>query len=84
MKTPQPEPGRTGDAANLPLETLPLAAVPCRNLRSKEMYYQSPGQEDDPYSSGLCWCTRTQESFGPDGAPAGKGECCAGRSCYVE
>jgi len=56
---------------------------PCHNLRSKEMYYEGTGQEDEAYSSGLYWCARTQEACGPDGQPAGKMECCAGRNCYV-
>jgi hypothetical protein len=50
---------------------------PCRNLRSKSMYYQ--GEDDD----GLFWCAQTQENTGPDGAPTGKTECCHGRCCYV-
>lgn len=54
---------------------------PCQHLRNKEMFYQ--GQEDDPYASGIYWCCKTQENFGPDGSAAGKNECCAGRSCYV-
>ena len=45
------------------------AQPPCRNLRSKEMYY-AYGQEDDDYSSGVFWCAKTQEGFGPDGQPA--------------
>ena len=58
--------------------------APCQQLRSKEMYYQSPGQEEDElFSSGLYWCIRTYEGFGPDGQPVGKTECCAGRSCYI-
>ena len=52
-------------------------------MRSKEMYYQSHGQEDDAFSSGVFWCGKTQENFGPDGQPVSKTECCAGRSCYV-
>jgi len=55
--------------------------TPCRYLRNKEMYYGQ--QDDDEFASGLCWCDKTQESFGPDGAAATKLECCAGRSCYV-
>jgi len=56
----------------------------CRNLRSKEMYYQSPGQEEeDEFSSGIYWCSKTQEAFGPDGQPVAKSRCCAGRACYV-
>jgi hypothetical protein len=54
---------------------------PCRNLRCKEMYYH--GQQEDEYSSGVFWCSRTQENFGPDGEPVGKADCCASRSCYV-
>jgi hypothetical protein len=56
---------------------------PCRLLRSKEMFYQSAGQEDDQFSSGIYWCTQTHENFGPDGQPAGKSDCCAGRTCFV-
>jgi hypothetical protein len=57
--------------------------IPCRNLRSKEMYYQSPGQLEDEFSGGVYWCEKTCENFGPDGQPVTKSECCAGRSCYV-
>jgi hypothetical protein len=56
--------------------------LPCRYLRNKEMYYQ--GSEDDEFASGLYWCNRTQESFGPDGAACGKLECCATRACYLK
>lgn len=55
----------------------------CRNLRSKEMYYESPGQEEDAFAGGAYWCLKTHEAFGPDGQPAEKKECCAGRSCFV-
>lgn len=57
--------------------------VPCRYLRSKEMYYQGLGQEDDEFSSGIYWCMKTQENFGPDGAAANKAECCGGRACHT-
>ena len=59
----------------------PQFQTPCRYLRNKEMYYGQ--QDDDEFASGLCWCDKTQEAVGPDGAPAAKLECCAGRSCYV-
>jgi hypothetical protein len=65
-----------------PQET-PQRHLPCQQLRSKEMYYQGYGQEDDEFSSGIFWCLLTHENFGPDGRPAGKKECCAGRNCYV-
>jgi hypothetical protein len=64
-------------------ENAPRLHTPCRYLRNKEMHYQSPGQEDDPFASGIHSCAKTQEAFGPDNEPAGKTECCAGRVCYV-
>jgi hypothetical protein len=57
--------------------------LPCRHIRSKEMYYQGFTQEDDQFSSGLYWCTKTHESFGPDGQPVGKTECCHARTCFL-
>ena len=57
---------------------------PCKFLRSKEMFYEQPGEEsDDMYASGVFWCAKTQEAFGPDGEAAEKGECQCGRSCYA-
>jgi len=56
---------------------------PCRHLRSKEMYYQSYGTPEDEFSSGVYWCTKTQENFGPDGQSCGQEECCGERPCYV-
>ena len=64
-------------------ETAVKIRIPCQHLRNKEMYYQEPGQEDDQFSSGLFWCGKTHEGFGPDGQPASKNECCMGRSCYI-
>ncbi len=63
-------------------ESAPRFQAPCPNLRNKEMFYQTPGQEDDQFSSGLYWCTRTSEIFGPDDQPVGKAECCPGRPCF--
>ena len=58
--------------------------APCKFLRSKEMYYELPGEEtDDDFTSGCFWCAQTQETFGPDGEPAEKPECQCGRECYV-
>ena len=64
-------------------ENSPHLQLPCRHLRSKEMYYQSASQAEDEFSSGIYWCGKTCENFGPDGRPATKTECCAGRVCYV-
>jgi len=57
--------------------------IHCRHLRSKEMYYQDYGQADDEFSSGIYWCGKTQENFGPDGEPCSKGEKYSERACYV-
>lgn len=62
-------------------ESTTATPLPCRYLRCKEMFYD--GRDDDEFSSGLYWCSRTQEAFGPDGVPCGKKECCANRTCYV-
>jgi hypothetical protein len=61
----------------------PQLTLPCQNLRSKEMFHSEPGAEDDAYSSGIYWCLKTHEGFGPDGQPTGRKACCAGRSCFV-
>lgn len=68
---------------NTPETTLPSAdlRLPCRHLRCKEMFQQSP--EDDAFASGQYWCTRTQECFGPDGEPCDRQHCCEGRGCYT-
>jgi hypothetical protein len=63
--------------------TLGEIKLPCRHMRSKEMYYQDFGAPEDEFSSGIFWCGRTQESFGPDGHSCGKEDCCSSRSCYV-
>lgn len=56
---------------------------PCRYLRNKEMYYETVEQDNDPCASGIYWCTKTHEGFGPDGKSVCKSDCCATRSCYV-
>ena len=68
-----------------PNQPLSLASlkIPCRHLRSKEMYYQDYGAEDDAFSSGIYWCGKTQENFGPDGEACGKSECSCERACYL-
>jgi hypothetical protein len=54
--------------------------LPCRHLRSKEMYYQ--GSVEDEFSSGIYWCVKTQENMGPDGQSCSKCECGPERACY--
>jgi hypothetical protein len=63
-------------------ESATQSRIPCPNLRSKEMFHQALGQEEDQFSSGLYWCVRTSESFGPDGQPVGKAECGRDRRCF--
>jgi hypothetical protein len=55
--------------------------LPCRYLRCKELYHDSP--DDDSFASGNFWCSHTQDAFGPDGACCGKNECCESRACYL-
>ena len=55
--------------------------VPCRNIRSKEMFYQAA--DDDEFASGIYWCNKTHEDFGPDGEPVSKKRCCETRSCFL-
>ncbi|MEW6159914.1 MAG: hypothetical protein AB1813_20985 [Verrucomicrobiota bacterium] len=60
-----------------------MIQLPCRHMCSKEMYYEPYGAGDDQYSSGIYWCMKTQENFGPDGQPVSKNDCCPGRTCYI-
>jgi hypothetical protein len=64
-----------------PVSTLKIE-LPCKFLRCKEMYYDQTSSQEDQYSP-THWCNKTHEGFGPDGEPATKADCCAGRSCYV-
>ena len=58
-------------------------AAPCRHLRSKEMFYQPYGAPDDPFSSGVYWCGKTLENYGPDGEPCSREQCCGQRTCFL-
>ena len=73
MKKSEPE--------STPVEQ-PKISLPCRYMRSKEMYYEEPGQEEDDYASGAYWCMQTEEAFGPDNDPCDKQDCGPHRSCY--
>ena len=59
----------------------PALSLPCRYLRCTEMYYE--GSQEDEFASGIYWCNRTNESFGPDAEPCDKKRCCANRTCFV-
>jgi hypothetical protein len=58
------------------------SGFPCKFLRNKEMYYQSPGQPEDAFSGGVYWCLQTQDGRGPDGQMVEAAECGPGRACY--
>lgn len=58
-------------------------SLPCKYLRCKEMFHETPGAEETEFASDAFWCSKTQEPFGPDGVAAEKGECNSGRSCYL-
>lgn len=75
-----PSDQQTGTSAGPQTQVL----VPCKFLRNKEMFYETPSEEaDDEFAGDAYWCSKTQEAFGPDGEPAEKSECQCGRSCYV-
>lgn len=57
--------------------------IPCKYLRTNNMYYTDAEQEDQHSSNSVFWCTKTHEAFGPDGEPASKTDCCAERKCHV-
>jgi len=72
------------DATSLNSEASESASqIPCRYIRSKEMYHQAAGQPEDDCSSGIYWCSRTQECLGPDGHACGKTDCGPNRACYL-
>ena len=60
-----------------------IAVNRCRCLRSKDMFINV---EPDPTvpnsSSGIFWCSHTQNCLGPDGRVAEPDNCKAGRACY--
>ena len=57
--------------------------LPCRCVRSKEMYIDSEHDPTVPNShSGLFWCLHSQNCLGPDGQVVTPASCTAGRSCY--
>ena len=59
-----------------------LSARPCKHLKSKEMFYNSPTARDDAYASGIFWCQRTFQCIGPDGNVAEHEHCRNHRDCY--
>jgi hypothetical protein len=60
-----------------------VAQSQCRCLRSKEMFIQvEPDAGGFASSSGIFWCTHTQNCLGPDGKVADQESCQPGRTCF--
>jgi hypothetical protein len=63
-----------------------LAPSPfCRELRSKKYFTLSsiPVMEEDMLGpDNHCWCRRTMQVVGPDGAQARPNKCRSDRGCY--
>lgn len=58
------------------------ANIPCRCMRNKEMYYEADGHAEDLFTGDAFWCSKTLETFGPDGDAVDSKECGPGRACY--
>lgn len=60
--------------------------VTCLNLRHKMMYVderqRTPGLVDDSSDTRIFFCTKTQDSLGPDGEPVSPTDCDGSRDCY--
>ncbi|HED64416.1 MAG TPA: hypothetical protein ENJ09_02565 [Planctomycetes bacterium] len=65
-------------------ESIPLSPF-CVRLASKKLLLDArPPRTESDLLDASChtWCTKTQESIGPDGAPTDPEDCRAGRSCF--
>ena len=65
-------------------ESLSLSPY-CRHLCSKKLLLRAepPRTEADLLdASGHTWCTKTQESIGPDREPSDPEDCRPGRACF--
>lgn len=60
--------------------------VSCLNLRHKMMYVDerqnTPGLVDDSSGTRVFFCTKTQDSLGPDQEPCHPQDCTPSRGCY--
>lgn len=60
--------------------------VTCLSLRHKLMYvderHRQRGMTDDSSQTRIFWCSRTQDSLGPDGEAVSPRDCGDGRACY--
>ena len=60
----------------------PSGELLCKNLRCKDMFYKAAHEPVNPNGAAHYWCTRTYETFGPDGGVADHKECLGSRECY--
>jgi len=60
--------------------------VSCLHIRHKLMYvderHAQRGMIDNSSETRVFWCSKTQESLGPDGEAVSVDECAPSRSCY--
>ncbi len=61
----------------------------CRQLRCKEMYYNSPDQLEraranpaEALANKHFWCLKTFTAMGPENEPCSADACSPSRSCY--
>jgi hypothetical protein len=59
-----------------------LKILPCKHLRSKEMFYDTGTPLEERSGSGIFWCEHTQRCLGPDDSPVSREECVPQRGCY--
>jgi len=52
-----------------------LKNLPCKHLRSKEMFYDNGIPLEDRSGSGIFWCAHTHNCLGPDGTVAARDQC---------
>lgn len=69
---------------NTPKPESPGKVLPCKHLRSKEMFYADDPFGEDAFSSGLYWCACTEKPKGPDGKLVDRMECTPDRDCFTE
>ena len=60
----------------------------CLHLRHKMMYvddrHSRIGVVDDSSDTRVFFCTRNQDTLGPDGLPVSPTECTPGRQCFCK
>lgn len=77
-------PGNTTDSDIRPVVLKPA----CLCLRHKLMYADgrqaSPGMVDDSSDTRVYFCSKSQDSLGPDAQPVHPQDCTAARACFKQ